>query len=160
MAKKNGGSKKPPKPSKQPKKPRVAAWQELVNLLKTSQYVQKVQILSQLQALGYHINADSLSYVMTAARKRGKLCVYTGPKNGYTATPDGHEALVDIRKRRRVSFAWLKNVGPVITYVQANIGKLTNGMKPAEAAELRKEIKHNRAAVQQLRMLTKANGLA
>jgi DNA-binding PadR family transcriptional regulator len=121
--------------------------------------VQKVQILAQLNALGYRLDPGSLSYVMTAARKRGKLCVYTGPKTGYTATPDGHEALVDIRKRRRVSIAWLRNVRAVITYVKANIGRLVNNMKPAEAGELRKEIKHNEAAVRQLDMLTKTNGL-
>jgi ATP-dependent Zn protease len=141
------------------KKPRIAAWQELVNLLKASRYVQKVTILAKLKALGYDLNENSVSYVMTAARKQGKLCVYTGPKQGYTSTPSGIEALVDIRKRRRISRAWLKNVGAVIRYVKGNIAKLTQGMTPADTAELRKEIKYNEEALKGIERLHQTNGL-
>jgi len=153
MAKKKSGK------SGGKKQPRTAAWQELVNILKASNYVQKVAIIAKLKALGYDVTDNSVSYVMTAARRQGRLCVYTGPKNGYTATPSGIEALVDIRKRRRISRAWLKNVGAVIRYVKGNIAKLTQGMTPADAAELRKEIKYNEEALKSITRLHQTNGL-
>jgi len=161
MAKKKDGSKKK-KPSKRPvkkKSPRIAAWQELVAFLKTSKYVQKVQILAQLKSIGYDVTDDSVSYVMTAARKQGNLCVYTGPRTGYTATPSGNEALSDVRKRRRVSLAWLKNAIAEIRYVKANKAKLLPYMTATDAIELDKEIRYHAAAVKSAEGLRRTGGL-
>lgn len=153
MAKKKDGKQQ----AKQPQ--RIPAWQELVNLLKSGSYVLKVNILAQLKALGYDITENSVSYVMTAARKRGYLCVYTG-KSGYTAAPTGVETLGDIRKRRRIANAWLKNIDALIKYAEKNFSSLVQGLKPELASDLRKEIKYNKAAVKQLHQLAATSGLA
>ena len=161
MAKKKGDPKKNKRTTKKAAKkpPRIKAWQELVARLSASQYVQKITILAKLKALGYDVTEGSVSYVMTAARKQGRLCVYTGPKTGYAATPSGNEALVDIRKRRRISRAWLKNVTAVIRYVKANQGKLIQGMASEDVAELRKEIKYNEEALKSISRIHQTNGL-
>jgi hypothetical protein len=155
MAKKKDGGNGKKKPSKPP---RIPAWQELVNLLKSGSYFKKVAILAKLKALGYDVNENSVSYVMTSARKRGNLCVYAGSK-GYTSTPKGRESLVDIRKRRRISIAWLKNIDALIKYVEKNWGSLTAPMKMTDRNELRNEIKYNKSAVPALLRLASSNGL-
>lgn len=141
------------------KKLSVPAYKELVALLKKSTYVKKVQIISQLKSAGYDIDEDSVSYVMTMARKQGYLCVYTG-KNGYTAKPTGVESLVDIRKRRRISFAWLSNITALVVYVRGNWARLTKGLSPDVVAELRNEIDYNGAALRELGKLSEKFGLA
>jgi len=154
-SKKEGSAKK----TAAKKKPHMPAWQELVAMLAGSRYVQKVAILAKLKALGYDVNVDSVSYVMTAARKRGKLCVYTGPDTGYTATPDGDEALKDIRKRRRISAAWIRNVRAVVAYVKKNQARLIASMSADDIIELRKEMKYHAAMLTSIKSHCAANGL-
>lgn len=143
---------------KEPSKPsRIPAWQELVNLLRTGTYFDKAFIVAKLKAAGYDVDKNNVSYVMTSVRKNGKICVCGD--NGYTATPNGHESLVDIRKRRRVSIAWLENIDALIKYVEQKWSNLIGGMDAAEKIELGREIKYNKAAISMLRQIARANGL-
>jgi len=142
-----------------PQQPRGPAWKELVAMLAASNYVQKSAIVAKLNALGYNYDKDNVSYVMTSARRRGNLCVFTGKRTGYTATPDGLESLVDIRKRRRISRAWIRNATAVVKYVQANLPKLSANMTTTDLAELRKEVRYHGAVLKNIDALYKQIGV-
>ena len=132
---------------KQPKKtPRVPAYKELVAILKKGSYYAKVYIIMQLKAAGYKVDENSVSYVMTSARQHGHLCVYA-PKQGYTASPNGKEALVDIRKRRRISDAWLRNVKALVVYVRKNWKSLAAQLDPEVISELKRELSYHSEAI-------------
>lgn len=128
-------------------------------MLAASRYVQKVTILAKLKALGYDVNENSVSYVMTAARKKGKLCVYTGPDTGYTAIPDGNEALSDIQKRRRIAAAWERNALAVVDYVKKHMASLAATMSAPDADRLRKEVRYHGEMLKSIENLRTKNGL-
>lgn len=156
---KKGPTKKQPK--KQPKKQtttRISAWKELVSILATRRYIDKITIISKLKALGYEFDVDTVSYVMTAVRKNGQLCVYT-KDNGYTAIPDGRESLFDIRKRRRISAAWLRNARPLVEYVNDNMAVLTATMTQTDVSELKRELDYHSAVLKSLESIRTRNGL-
>jgi hypothetical protein len=154
MAKRRGDGRR----KKRPNSPKIPAYKELVELMKSGSYYAKVYLIAKLKAAGYAVDETNISYVMTSARKHAHLCVYV-PKQGYTSSPNGLESLVDIRKRRRISAAWLRNVVALVAYVRKNWSSLTASMKSEDATALKKELSYHAAAVSSNDDLKKKYGL-
>jgi hypothetical protein len=110
----------------------------------THTYYEKSYMVAHLKACGYDVSNASVSYVMTAARKRGNICVFVPAVYGYTSKPSGDAVLRDIRKRRRVSNSWIQNIKALVAYAKKNWYSVTGCMSAKDAAALKQEIKYYR----------------
>jgi hypothetical protein len=70
----------------------------------------------------------------------GYVVVLGTSRGTYSSQPSGVEVLKDLRKRRKVSFAWIRNVQAVAAYATSNWGQVTKGLTSAQQTTLRAEI--------------------
>lgn len=144
---KNSAPKKSaPKKSAPKKTPHLPTYVALMTLLKSNvcSYYEKSYIIAHLKSYGYDVSKTNVSYVMTAARRHGNICVFVPKLRSYTAMPIGSEALHDIRKRRRVSNAWIQNIKALVEYATKNWTFVTGSMATKDVYDLKQEIKYYR----------------
>ena len=132
------------------------AHEALSRYLKDGKYHHRDKLAKMLKQDGFE---QRCGYVTTKARRLGAVVVL-GPDTGlYTSRPSGIDVLKDLRKRRKISFAYLYNVQVVAAYTVANWTKLVKRLDDDTAEELKGEVEYIQKMIPHLRRIFKKSGL-
>jgi hypothetical protein len=133
------------------------AYEALVRYLRNGKYWHRKDLATRLKSDGH---VQRVGYVMTKARRNGHVVVL-GPEPGtYTSQPTGAEVLKDLRKRRKVSYAWIRNVQAVAGYALSNWGRVTSKLDKDAKLLLRAEIDYLQSMVPDMETKFQKAGLS
>jgi len=133
------------------------AYQALARYLSNGKKWHRDMLADKLKTDGF---PQKVGYVMTRARREGHVVVLGDEKGTYTSRPTGAQALKDLRKRRKTSYAWIRNVRAVAAYVTANWKKLSKALDDDDALELKTEVDYVQKMVPHMARLFIKQGLA
>lgn len=113
------------------------AHEALVRHLADGRHHSVAKLEQRLQKAGY---TQRIGYLQSKARRHGNVIVAGSEPRTCSSRPTFNETFKDLRKRRKTSFAYIRNGAAVAKYAASNWRHLVTGKNKAARDEMKAEI--------------------